>query len=310
MLNAQKDQHLESNLPFINVSGYRFVSLTPEQLRERRLALLDAARAQSLKGTILLSEEGINLFLSGHRDEIDAFKNYLDTFAEFADLWLKESPSAEQPFTRLLVRLKTEVIAMGKPEIVPEQHTVPHLPPETFKSWYDSGKDMLVLDTRNDYEVALGTFEGAVDLDIASFRDFPEAATYLPESAKDKPVVTFCTGGIRCEKAGEWLARQGFKEVYQLEGGILNYFEQCGGSHYDGECFVFDKRVAVDATLKETQTRQCYACRHPLLPEEQEASGQCPHCHQHSAGKRHQAHQIKSRVSPEVSTSDTAPSIA
>ena len=122
-----------------------------------------------------------------------------------------------------------------------------------------------MLDTRNDYEVRIGAFDNAVDLGIKHFRDFPAALAKLPESAKKKPVVTYCTGGIRCEKAAELMSQEGFEQVYQLDGGIINYFEKCAGDHYHGECFVFDQRVALDPELKETKTVQCYACEIQLL---------------------------------------------
>lgn len=266
-------------MSFINVSNYKFVSIPEVELPELRAFLKEKTSELGLKGTILLSTEGINQFLSGTREAIDAYKQVMEANPYFGALWYKESPSEAQPFTRMLVRLKKELISMGCPEIRPELETAPHLSPEELKRWYDEGKEMVILDTRNDYEIRLGTFEKAVDLNIKSFRDFPRAISELPEEMKNKPVVSFCTGGIRCEKASQLLLNNGFKEVYQLNGGILNYFEQCGSDHYQGECFVFDKRVAVDASLNETKTIQCYACRNPLSFEEQKvAEGKCPYC--------------------------------
>ncbi len=273
-------------MAFINIAAYKFITLSAAELPELRASLKKEADALNIKGTILLSQEGINLFLAGSRAAIDAYQAFLATYSAFNDLVYKESPSSHQPFTRMLVRLKKEIIAMGCDEIKPEEHTAPHLSPQMLKQWYEDGKDMVVLDTRNDYEVALGTFKDAVDLNIETFRDFPNVVDMLPDEVKEKPVVTFCTGGIRCEKAAELMLRKGFKNVYQLDGGILNYFEQCGGDFYDGECFVFDKRVAVDANLQETATRQCYACRNPLPLAEQAADAICPHCHRDTGGKR------------------------
>ncbi len=261
---------------FINTSGYRFVTIPPEELPGLKAQLAEEAQRCGLKGTILLSEEGINSFLSGTRAEIDAYQAFLNSISYFAKMWHKESESDHQPFTRMLVRLKKEIIAMGRTEIVPEKKTAPYIQPNELKAWFQSGKKMRVLDTRNDYEVALGTFQDAIDLNIETFRDFPDALALLPESEKELPVVTFCTGGIRCEKAAQHMLNQGFKEVYQLEGGILNYFEQCGGDHYEGECFVFDKRVAVNSALEETTTQQCYACRGVLLPTQ--VGQACVHC--------------------------------
>jgi len=259
---------------FVNISAYKFVSLEASTLPTMRQTLLAQATQAALKGTILLSPEGINLFLAGTRDNIDSFIKVLKAYPEFNDLWCKESESARQPFSRMLVRLKKEIIAFGEAEIQPEEHTAPHLSPKQLKQWVDEGEDIIILDTRNTYEVELGTFDNAIHLDLNHFREFPEAVKRLPEDYKDKPIVTFCTGGIRCEKAAAWMEKQGFRQVYQLNGGILNYFEQCGGDHYHGECFVFDQRVAVDPQLQETATRQCFGCR-GVVTERQPA---CPSC--------------------------------
>lgn len=275
-------------MKFINTSAYKFVSIPESEFSSLRQALKEKADACQLKGTILLSAEGINSFLSGTRENIDAYKDFLNSHPLFDGMEFKESESEHQPFSRMLVRLKKEIISMGHPEIQPEKKTAPYLKPEELKRWYDEHKEMIVLDTRNDYEVDIGTFEEAVDLNIETFRDFPNAVTMLPKDMKKKPVVTFCTGGIRCEKAAQYMLDQGFEEVYQLEGGILNYFEQCGGDHWKGECFVFDKRVAVDPNLHETQTAQCYSCRGVLTVSQQNKP--CPQCgsesHIHSKDSR------------------------
>lgn len=263
---------------FVNISAYKFVRLAAERLPELREAMKAQADACQLKGTILLSPEGINCFLSGTRDAMETYKAFLGAWPEFADLWYKESFSDHQPFTRMLVRLKKEIIAFGLDDVKPDEQTAPYVTPETLAQWYDAGKDMIVLDTRNDYEIELGTFENAVDLNIEHFRHFPDAVDMLPASAREKPVVTFCTGGIRCEKAAELMRRKGFKEVYQLQGGILNYFEKVGGAHYEGECFVFDKRVALDPALKETPTKQCYGCRAAIPVHAQTKDVVCPEC--------------------------------
>lgn len=268
-------------MQYVNISAYKFMTLDPEFTIDLRFKLKEKAEALSLKGTILLSNEGANMFLSGTRDNMDEMKAFIGSFEGFEDIWYKESFSDNQPFNRMLVRIKKEIISMGCSEIEPEKHTVTHLDPELFKQWYDDGKDMVVLDTRNDYEIRLGTFENAVDLEIDHFRQFPEAIARLPESFKKKPVITFCTGGVRCEKAGELMERAGFEEVYQLNGGIINYFEKCGGDHYEGDCFVFDKRVALNSQLEETDSVQCYSCREPLTAEQlDQCGGECPYCHQ------------------------------
>ena len=263
---------------FINISAYKFCPLAYDNLVSYQQALLQRAESLDLKGTILLSEEGINVFFSGTRQNVDNFIAFIESFSEFSGLPYKESLSDYQPFTRMLVRIKKEIISMGRDEIKPAEKTGQHLSAQEFKRWYESNKDMVVLDTRNDYEVALGTFKDAMDLNIETFRAFPDAVKELPKELKDKPVVTFCTGGIRCEKASQYMINQGFKEVYQLDGGILKYFEECGGDHYDGECFVFDKRVSLDSSLNETTVTQCYACRMPLTEDLQKDDGECVHC--------------------------------
>ncbi|MCX7120655.1 MAG: rhodanese-like domain-containing protein [Gammaproteobacteria bacterium] len=254
-----------SELPIVNISGYKFVSLSVVQLPLLRDNLKEKAIACDLKGTILLSSEGINSFLAGMRDNIDRFVNHLRTLPEFTDIWYKESFTDYQPFNRMLVRLKKEIIPMNNSAIIPEKKTAPYISPEELKQWYEEKRDMIVLDTRNDFEVSLGTFENAMDLNIAHFREFSDAVDLLPADAKEKPIVTFCTGGIRCEKAAELMEQKGFKNVYQLNGGILNYFEKCGGDFYTGDCFVFDQRVAVNSELKETTAKQCFDCRTPLV---------------------------------------------
>lgn len=264
----------------INISSYKFVSIPADQLEPLRAELLDYTRGNGLKGSILLAREGINLFVSGRTEQIQAFHEKLSSNPLFSDIHFKESPSREAPFKRMLVKIKAEIIAMGMPDIEPERFTAPYLAPEILKQWYAEGKEMIILDTRNNYEISVGTFKDAVELDIRNFKQFPEAMAKLSELKKTEvPIVTFCTGGIRCEKAAALMLKQGFNNVYQLDGGILNYFEQCGGDFYDGECFVFDKRISVDHTLGETKTIQCNACRTPInAADQQECNGRCPYC--------------------------------
>ncbi len=267
--------------PVVNIAAYKFVTL--DDLPARRVALRDRCRELGLKGTILLSPEGVNLFLAGSREAIDAFVAGLRAQPEFADLETKESLSDRQPFNRMLVRLKREIIAFGVEGIDPRRETSRRLPAKELKAWLDEGRPVTLLDTRNDYEIALGTFENAVPIRLDEFRHFPEAVARLPEEMKEQPVVSFCTGGIRCEKAAPFLEKAGFKDVYQLEGGILKYFEECGGAHYRGDCFVFDQRVGLNPGLAETDAAQCYACQAVLTKEdcatEMYVPGvSCPHC--------------------------------
>ena len=257
-----------AELAIVNIAAYKFVEL--DRLPERRELVRELAGKLELKGTVLLSEEGINLFVAGTRSAIDEFLAELRADSRLGDLQVKESLSERQPFTRMLVKIKNEIISFGVEGIDPRQRTSPKLPPEQLKQWLDEGRTVHLLDTRNDYEVELGTFSDAHVLGIDHFREFPEAIDSLPASMKDEPIVMFCTGGIRCEKAGPLMQERGFTNVFQLDGGILKYFEECGGEHYDGDCFVFDQRVAVDPQLRETAVEQCFACQMPLTVKDQE----------------------------------------
>ncbi len=234
----------------VNLSTYRFTPFAADRLPDLRERLHAHCRSLGLRGTILLATEGINLFVAGPRSATDALLAELSTLPGLADLSAKESLSATQPFGRMLVKIKREIIAFGVPGIDPARAPAPRLDPRELKRWLDEGRAVTLLDTRNDYEIAAGTFVGAVAPGISRFRDFPEALRRLPAELKRGPVVSFCTGGIRCEKAAPLLLREGFTEVYQLDGGILKYFELCGGAHYAGDCFVFDARGGVDAGLQ------------------------------------------------------------
>lgn len=234
---------------YLNISGYKFIALAADTLPALQQQLTQQATEHSLKGTILLSSEGINAFLAGAPADIHSFVDQLRAMPDFADIWFKFSESADIPFKHLRVRIKTEIIAMKQPEVQPQQMTAPYLEPAQLKEWYEQHQDMVILDTRNTYEVERGTFEQALHLNIENFNEFPAAIASLPAELKAKPIVTFCTGGIRCEKAAAYLLQQGFNNVWQLKGGILNYFEQCGGEYFDGDCFVFDERIAVDSNL-------------------------------------------------------------
>ncbi len=254
-------------------------------LRDRLTALCKRA---ALKGTILLSSEGINLFVAGNPQSIDLLLTELRALPGLHDLEPKISPSDHQPFTRMLVRIKKEIIAFGVAGIDPGKRTSPKLPPKELKKWLDEGRPITLLDTRNDYEIKLGTFQNALPIGIKTFREFPAAVRGLAEDLKDNPIVMFCTGGIRCEKAGPYMESQGFKNVFQLDGGILKYFEEVGEHHYTGDCFVFDQRVGVDPSLNETPNGQCFACQTPLTAEELKddrfVDGKsCPYCFKSTA---------------------------
>ncbi|MDP1580664.1 MAG: sulfurtransferase [Candidatus Didemnitutus sp.] len=265
----------------VNLSAYKFAPL--EGLPELKEQLKAIADAGNLRGTILLSPEGINLFVAGERAALQVLIDAIRTVPGLADLTPKESPSAEKPFNRMLVKIKKEIIAFGVPGIDPARRPAPKLTPRQLKQWLDEGRPVTLLDTRNDYEVRMGTFRGAVPAGIDHFRDFPTAVARLPEELKAQPIVMFCTGGIRCEKAGPFMVQAGFEQVHQLDGGILKYFEECGGAHYEGECFVFDRRVGVDPALRETESQLCFNCQMPLTAAEQAHPHyvpdiSCPHC--------------------------------
>ncbi len=275
--------------PILNVAAYKFVPLT--ELAERREQLRSFCVELELRGTILLSPEGINLFVAGGRGAVGELLAKLQADVEIGVLEVKESLSDHQPFNRMLVRLKKEIIAFGIDGIDPLNEPSKKISPQTLKRWLDEGRPVTLLDTRNDYEVRLGTFAGAVPIGVDHFRNFPAAVDELSDALPDQPIVMFCTGGIRCEKAGPYMERAGFRDVYQLEGGILKYFEDCGGEHYDGDCFVFDKRTALDAQLQETATTLCYACQNPLTAEEQQSphyvpSESCPYCWEKRAAEK------------------------
>ncbi|MCH9651872.1 MAG: sulfurtransferase [Deltaproteobacteria bacterium] len=264
-----------------NIASYKFVQI--DDLPAAREQLRSLCRSLGLKGTILLAHEGINLFVAGQDGNVETFMEEIRRDQRFSDLEFKQSPSDHQPFQRMLVRLKREIIAFGVDGIAPQEQTSPKLSPRELKKWLDEGRPFALLDVRNEYEVELGTFKNAVPIGVENFRDFPKAVEELPAPMKEQPVVIFCTGGIRCEKAGPFLEREGFQQILQLDGGILKYFEECGGDHYSGECFVFDRRVAVDASLSETETTQCFACLAPLTAEQQQSplyvfGEHCPQC--------------------------------
>jgi UPF0176 protein len=245
-------------VPVVNISCYKFVTLAD---REALKADLGARCLElKLKGTILLAAEGINVFLAGSREAIDAIVATLRVDPRFADLQPKESLSAEPPFRKMRVRLKKEIITMKHPLIRPEAGRAPSVAAATLKRWLDRGVDdegrpVVMLDTRNDYEVAAGSFENAVDYNIGVFSEFPALLAEHRADYGGKTVVSFCTGGIRCEKAAIHMKAIGIERVYQLEGGILRYFEEVGGAHYRGDCFVFDEREALSADLQPAVAR-------------------------------------------------------
>jgi len=236
----------------LNISAYRFVTIDdPQALRE---ALSSHAASLGLLGTILLAHEGINLFLAGAPDAVHDFLGQLRADERFAHMQAKESWSAQQPFRKLLVKVKPEIIRMNHPAIQPALGRAPAVDGPTARRWLDQGHDdegrpVVTLDTRNAFEVGHGTFEGAVDWGLKKFSDFPAAFDAHKGELEGKTIVSFCTGGIRCEKAAIYMREAGLDHVWQLDGGILKYFEETGGAHFSGNCFVFDEREALDPDL-------------------------------------------------------------
>ncbi len=234
----------------------------PESLRG---PLLDLCQAEGVMGTLLLAREGINGTIAGPRKGIDSVLAHIRGLPGCSDLEWKESTAGHMPFLRMKVRVKAEIVTMGQPDVDPTAAVGTYVTPS---DWNDliARDDVVLVDTRNDYEVAIGTFEGAVDPETASFRDFPEWWTQNSDRFAGKKVAMFCTGGIRCEKATNYLIGQGVDEVYHLKGGILKYLEDVpeADSTWKGECFVFDSRVSVGHGLKEGDYQLCYACRRPI----------------------------------------------
>ena len=236
----------------LNISAYKFVGLS--DTAQWRESIRSQARSFELKGTVLLADEGINLFVAGAPPKVRAFIAWLTAHAVFADLPVKESWSEAVPFGKLLVKVKPEIIRMNHPTIRPQAERAPAVDAKTLARWLDAGVDdagreVVTLDTRNAFEVDHGRFEGAHDWRINKFSEFPQALQAHRAELEGKTVVSYCTGGIRCEKAALLMAEAGIANVLQLDGGILKYFEETGGKHFEGDCFVFDARGTLNDTL-------------------------------------------------------------
>lgn len=268
--------------PLVVSAVYKFVKLPDcAALREPLLAQCDAL---GITGTLLLAEEGINGTIAGTRSGIDRILAYLRGDPRLADLEHKESAADQPPFYRMKVKLKKEIVTMGVPGIDPTELVGHYVRPEDWNALI-SDPDVLLVDTRNDYEVDVGTFKGAVDPRITTFREFPDYVKTHFNPKKQPRVAMFCTGGIRCEKASAYMLQQGFPEVYHLQGGILKYLENVPAeeSLWQGECFVFDQRVAVGQGLAPGHYELCYGCSRPITAEEKaspkyQAGVSCPHC--------------------------------
>ena len=268
---------------FLVAALYKFVTLPDfETLQEPILKVCDD---NGVKGTLLLASEGINGTVAGTEGGIRALLAYLHGMTEFSDLNHKESWAEDMPFLRMKVRLKKEIVTMGVPGTDPKKIVGSYVKPE---NWNDliSDPDVVLVDTRNDYEVEIGTFEGAVNPDTQTFREFPDWVEANRDKLDKPKVAMFCTGGIRCEKASSFMKSNGFDDVYHLKGGILKYLETQpkDTSLWNGDCFVFDQRVAVKHGLEESDYDQCYACRYPITEDDKLSplyikGVACPRCH-------------------------------
>jgi UPF0176 protein len=262
---------------------YKFVTL--DDFHELREPLLDACREAETCGTLLLAREGINGTIAGSRAGMDRVLAYLRSDPRLADLEHKESVDENMPFYRMKVKLKKEIVTMGVPGIDPNEGVGTYVSPGDWNELL-SDPDVLLIDTRNDYEYGIGSFRGAIDPRTTTFREFPEFVRTHLDPRKQKKVAMFCTGGIRCEKASAFMLKEGFEEVYHLQGGILKYLEEVPEqeSIWEGECFVFDNRVAVNHRLEKGRYDQCYGCRHPITEEDKLSDKYqkgvcCPRCY-------------------------------
>ena len=267
---------------FVVITFYKFFDF--DDYKERQQPIYDFAASYEILGTILLASEGINATIAGTEKAIAAMLDYLKGDRRLADLTHKVSTAEKAPFKRLKVRLKKEIVTFGQPDAKPNEQVGQYVPPSKWNELIQDPEVTLV-DTRNDYEVGIGTFQGAKDPNTKSFRDFPEYVAANLDPEQNPKVAMFCTGGIRCEKATSYLLKQGFQEVYHLQGGILKYLEEVPeeNSLWEGECFVFDERVTVKHGLEEGDYELCYACGHPIDAEDKaskdyEIGISCPYC--------------------------------
>lgn len=271
------------NADIVVAALYKFVALP--DFHELREPLLEECIAASVKGTFLLAHEGINGTIAGSKEGVDKVLLYLRADSRMADLEHKESFDDHMPFYRMKVKLKKEIVTMGMDEIDPNEVVGTYVTPRDWNALIDD-PEVVLIDTRNDYEVGIGTFAGAVDPKTTTFREFPAYVRNNYDPKKNKKVAMFCTGGIRCEKASAFMLKEGFEEVYHLQGGILKYLEEVPAqeSTWEGECFVFDSRVAVNHKLEKGQYGQCYGCRHPITEQDKLSTKYlkgvcCPGCY-------------------------------
>ncbi len=255
----------------LHTTAYEFLDIAPNEALRRKLAA--ACTELQLVGNITLAPEGINLSLAGASEAVPQLERQLLEDSPFQRLRFRHSRVAQRPFSKLIVRLRPSLLPVRLDALVARRRPGTHLPPWQLRQWLDEERPLRLLDVRNAYEVHLGRFAKAEALPLQRFRDFETLAQRLRPGTV--PLITYCTGGIRCEVASNWLREQGHPEVWQLSGGILNYFEQCGGRHWQGECFVFDDRLAVDPRLHATYPRLCRTCQKPIADMRRQRCADC-----------------------------------
>ncbi|MEL6442565.1 MAG: rhodanese-related sulfurtransferase [Cyanobacteria bacterium J06621_8] len=285
-------------MSYLVATFYKFITISDLEAKQAQISAW--CKSQSIKGTIILASEGINATISGTSAAIANILANLRSLPELEDLEFKESAAKDMPFAKLKVKIKPEIVTLGIPEVNPNHQVGTYVEPHRWNQVI-SDPDVVVIDTRNEYEVKIGSFEHAQNPHTESFREFPEYVAQNLDPQENPKVAMFCTGGIRCEKASSYLLSQGFKEVYHLKGGILKYLEQVspGESMWEGECFVFDERVAVKEGLSPGSHQLCYACGHPISPEDQADSRyephiSCPYCYEQLTPEK-QTRQINRR---------------
>ncbi|KYC40560.1 hypothetical protein WA1_25915 [Scytonema hofmannii PCC 7110] len=278
---------------------YKFVSLP--DFTEKQEPLLSFCQTNDIKGTILLAPEGINGTIAGSRQAIDSVLSFLRTDPRLADLEHKESHAESPPFQRMKVRLKNEIVTIGLPEVNPNEQVGTYVDPQDWNTLIND-PEVTVIDTRNDYEVSIGTFQKAQNPNTKSFREFPEYVFHQLDPKKHKKVALFCTGGIRCEKASSFMLSRGFQEVYHLKGGILKYLEEVPESEslWEGECYIFDDRIAVRHGLEPGSYDLCASCGHPISESDKtspqyEEGISCPHCLDNLSEEKKARQQAKQR---------------
>jgi UPF0176 protein len=292
--------------PIVVCALYKFVTL--EKFQDLRQPLLKVMEYNNIRGTLLLASEGINGTVAGNRKGIDRLMAWFEKDGRLGNIVTKESFEASNPFYRTKVKLKKEIVTMGIEGIDPKQVVGTYIKPKDWNALI-SDPDVVLVDTRNDYEVKVGTFEGALNPNTTNFREFPQYVSDNLDPKANKKVAMFCTGGIRCEKSTAYLKEQGFDEVYHLQGGILKYLEEVPeeDTMWQGECFVFDNRVTVNHQLEKGQYDQCHACRLPITKEEQTSDKflegiSCPYCfdkHTPDQRKRYQERQRQMQLAQE-----------